>query len=119
MPEQRRNHQRLPLASTTFIELLAPGPGQSESGKMVTCSTMDVSRGGLQVKLSESLILNTILQIGVDLPNAADTLYLAGEVCWCQPSNDEQHPRMAGLQILHANGSDIDTWIALVEAMAS
>lgn len=119
MPEQRRNHLRLPLASTTFIELLAPSADQSEPGKMVTCSTMDVSREGLQIKLSETLILNTILHIGVDLPNAADTLYLAGEVCWCRASNDEQHPRMAGFQILNANGSDVDTWAALIEAMES
>lgn len=119
MPEQRREHLRLPMESTTFIEVLSPGLDQGEPAKMVTCSTMDVSREGLQVKLSETLILNTILQIGVDLPNAADTLYLAGEVCWCQPSNDEQHPRVAGFQILNANGSDIDTWAALIEAMES
>lgn len=119
MPEQRRNHQRLPLATRTFIELLAPGIDHSERAKIVTCSTMDVSREGLQVKVPQTLILNSILNVGIDLPDAADTLYLAGEVCWCQPGNDQQNPRMAGLQILNASGSDIDTWIALIGAMES
>jgi Tfp pilus assembly protein PilZ len=119
MPEQRRKHLRLPIESTTFIELLSPRLGQSESGKMITCRTMDVSRGGLQVILSEELTVGAILQIGVDLPNAPDTMYLAGEVRWCLPSNDEQHPWMAGFQILNADDSDIDTWEAMIEAMES
>lgn len=119
MPEQRRTHRRVPLAARTFIELLAPGVDHSETAKIVTCSTMDVSREGLQVKVPQTLILNSILNIGIDLPDAADTLYLAGEVCWCQPGNDQHPPRTAGLQILNANGSDIDTWVTLIEAMES
>ena len=119
MPEQRRKDLRLPIESTTFIELLSPRLGQSESGKMITCSTMNVSRGGLQVILSEELTVGAILQIGVDLPNAPDTLYLAGEVRWCLPNNDEQHPWMAGFQILNADDSDIETWVALIAIMQS
>jgi Tfp pilus assembly protein PilZ len=119
MPEQRRKHLRLPIESTTFIELLSPRLGQSESGKMITCRTMDVSRGGLQVILSEELTVGAILQIGVDLPNAPDTLYLAGEVRWCLPSNGQQHTWMAGFQILNADDSDIDTWVALIAIMES
>jgi Tfp pilus assembly protein PilZ len=118
MPEQRK-HLRLPLASTTFIELLSPRVGESESGRMVTCKTTNVSRGGLQVTLSEKLTVGAILQIGVDLPNAANTLYLAGEVRWCLRSNDEHHPWMAGFQILNADDSDIEDWIALIAAMES
>ena len=78
MPEQRK-YLRLPIESTTFIELLSPRLGQTESGKMITCSTLNVSRGGLQVILAEQLTVGAILQIGVDLPNVADTLYLAAD----------------------------------------
>ena len=99
MPEQRRKHLRLPLESTTFIELLSPRLGQSTSGKMVTCKTQNVSRGGLQVTLDEEITVGAILQIGVDLAGADGTLYLAGEVRWCLPSKDEQHPWIAGFQI--------------------
>ena len=55
MPEQRRKHLRLPIESTTFIELLSPRLGQTDSGWMVTCKSMNVSRGGLQVILEEEL----------------------------------------------------------------
>lgn len=117
MPEQRRKHLRLPIESTTFIELLSPRMDQSHSGRMVTCKTLNVSRGGLQVILAEKLTVAAILQIGVDLPTATDTLYLAGEVRWCLPSNDEHLPWMAGFQILNANDSDIEQWVALIAAM--
>lgn len=117
MPDQRRKHLRLPLESMTFIELLSPRVGQAQSGKMITCKTINVSRGGLQVILAEELTAGAILQIGVDLPGADSTLYLAGEVRWCLPSSDEQQPWMAGFQILNADGSDIDRWVALIAAM--
>ncbi|MCB1704785.1 MAG: PilZ domain-containing protein [Halioglobus sp.] len=116
MPEQRK-YLRLPLECTTFIELLSPRLGQSESGKMVRCSTINVSRGGLQVILAEPLTVGAILQIGVDLPNWADTLYLAAEVRYCQPSNNAQQPWIAGFQILNANDSDVERWVALITVM--
>jgi Tfp pilus assembly protein PilZ len=119
MPEQRRKHLRLPIESTSFIELLLPRLGQAESGRMITCKTMNVSRGGLQVILAEEITVGAILQIGVDLPGADGTLYLAGEVRWCLPSNDQQNPWMAGFQILNADDSDIERWVALIAAMES
>lgn len=117
MVGQRRKHLRLPIESTTFIELLSPRLGQSDSGRMVTCKTVNVSRGGLQVILAEEITVGAILQIGVDLPGAEGTLYLAGEVRWCLPSNDEQNPWMAGFQILNADDSDIERWVALIASM--
>jgi Tfp pilus assembly protein PilZ len=91
--------------------------GQSESGKMLTCKTLNVSRGGLQVSLAVELTVGAILQIGVDLPGATDTLYLAGEVRWCLPRNDEKHPWLAGFQILNADDTDIARWAALISSM--
>ncbi|CAA0126331.1 Uncharacterised protein [Halioglobus japonicus] len=117
MSEQRRKHLRLPVTSTTFIELISARVGQSESGKMITCSTLNVSRGGLQVILTEKLTVGAILQIGVDLPNAPRTLYLAGEVRWCLPNDDEKNPWIAGFHILNAEDSDINTWVAMISIM--
>ena len=86
---------------------------------MITCKSLNVSRGGVQVILSEELTVGAILQIGIDLPGAGETLYLAGEVRWCLPSGDAQHPWMAGFQILNADDSDIERWVELIVAMES
>ena len=117
MPEQRRKHLRLPVESTTFIELLSPRLGQAESGVMITCTSLNVSRGGLQVILEQELTVGAILQIGIDLPDTQDTLYLAGEVRWCLPRREAQYSWMAGFQILNAQNTDIERWVALIAAM--
>ena len=117
MTDKKRKHLRLPIESTTFIELLSPRLGQNESGTMVTCKTMNVSRGGLQVILEKELTVGAILQIGGDLPDAGNTLYLAGEVRWCLPSQDAHNPWMAGFKLLNANDSDIDRWVAMITAI--
>ena len=117
MPEQRRKYLRLPVESTAFIESLSPRAGQSDSGQLLRCKTLNVSRGGLQVALSEELTVGTILQIGVELPGEEDTLYLAGEVRWCLPSENKQHPWLAGFRVLNADNSDVDRWVDLVIAM--
>lgn len=117
MPEQRRQNLRLPIECTTFIELLSSRSDHSEPGRTLTCKTLNMSRAGLQVILAEKLLVADILKIGVDLPTATDTLYLAGEVRWCLPSHDEQLPWMAGFLLLNSSDTDIDQWIALLAAM--
>ena len=82
-PDEKRRHLRLPLESTVFIELVSPGVGSASPGKVAVCKTLDVSRGGLRVSLEQELTIGAILQIGVDLPDYRETLYLAGEVRWC------------------------------------
>ena len=119
MPEQRRKHLRLPIESTIFIELLSPRLGQDESGHTITCKSLNVSRGGLQVILEQEITVGAILQVGVDLPGAEDTLYLAGEVRWCLTRRDAQHSWLAGFQILNAENTDIERWLALITAMES
>ena len=118
MPEQRK-HFRLPSESVTFIELVSPRRGETDSGKLVRCKSMNVSRGGLQVLLEEKLIVGAILQIGIDLPNARNTLYLAGEVRWCLPNEDEPETWKASFQILNAEHSDIEQWEKLVSQLES
>ena len=90
MPEQERKHLRLPVESMTFIELVSPRMGQTESGRLVTCNSLNVSRGGLQVVLEEEITVGAFLQIGVVLPGTEDTLYFVGEVHWCLPGKDEK-----------------------------
>ena len=109
MSEQRR-HLRLPVESRTYIELVSPLVGKSGTGRLVTCQTMNVSRGGLQVSLAEEVTVGAILQIGVDLRDA-EPLYLAGEVRWClRNDQDDEHPWSAGFKLLNAESSDIGRW---------
>ena len=117
--EEKRRHLRLPVESTVFIELLSPEVGSTESGKVAVCKTLDVSRGGLRVSLEYELVAGAILQIGVELPDSTETLYLAGEVKWCQANRAPESGWSAGFAILNADGSDVDNWVALLAGMES
>ena len=117
MPDQRRKHLRLPIESNTFIELVSPRVGQNDSGRVVACKALNASREGLQVSLAEEITVGAFLQIGVDLPDAENTLYLVGEVRWCLPSKDEPDSWIAGFQLLRADNSDIDRWVEVLLAM--
>lgn len=117
MPEDQRKHLRLPVESTVFIELVSPGIGSADSGEVAICKTLDVSRGGLRVSLERELVVGSILQIGVELPDAADTLYLTGEVRWCLQNQEEENSWYAGFSLLNAGDSDIDRWVDLLAGM--
>ena len=117
--EEQRRHLRLPVESTVFIELVSPEVGIAGSGKLAICKTLDVSRGGLRVSLEHELVAGAILQIGVELPDSSETLYLAGEVKWCQANQAPGTGWSAGFAILNAGGSDIDSWVALLASMES
>lgn len=119
MPEDKRRHLRLPVESTVFIELVAPGVGNDDEGKLAICKTLDVSRGGLRVSLEYELVVGAILQIGVELPDSRDTLYLAGEVRWCLPNKAPEQGWSAGFALLNAGDSDIESWISLLAEMDS
>lgn len=119
MPEDKRRHLRLPVESTVFIELVASGVGSNEEAKVARCKTLDVSRGGLRVSLEHELVVGAILQIGVELPDSEETLYLAGEVRWCLPNSEPEPGWSAGFALLNAGDSDIDSWISLLADMDS
>lgn len=112
-----RQNTRLPILSVAFIELESPAMGETDSGTLATCKSLNLSQGGLMVELEEEISVGLLLQIGVDLPNADDPLYLVGEVRWCRPVNDAEGPWLAGFQLMNAVNSDISHWRDLVEQL--
>ncbi len=117
MPDKRQ-FLRLPLETRTFIELVSPAAGETDTGRMVTCQTMNISRGGLQVTLGEEVTVGAILQIGVELPGASAPLYLAGEVRWCRPNEDDPElPWSIGFKLLNSEDSDMDRWVELLTSL--
>ena len=80
---EKRKHLRLPVTSATFVELESPALKEDSQGTVIKCKTLNVSRGGLLVILDREVPVSAILQIGVDLSDDEETLYLKAEVRWC------------------------------------
>ena len=119
MVDEKRKHLRMELQSTIFIELVSPDPGDPGSGKIISCQTLDVSRGGLQVALEEEITVGAILQIGVDLPESDATLHLVGEVRWCRALAGTPKRWSAGFQLMNTGDPDFISWIGMLSEMDS
>ena len=111
MSVDKRRHERLSFQGTIFIELVSPGMG-GHDGEVVMCKTIDISRSGLRVGVNRQLTAGAILQIGVELSDKDETLYLAGEVKWCGRDDQEDDSWLVGFELMNANDSDIEAWRA-------
>jgi len=121
MPDEKRQQARFPVENTVFIELVAPEFGSNESGVIAMCKSVEVSRDGLRVTLEQELAVGAILQIGLELPADADTLYLVGEVTWSEPipGTGAEPAWAAGFALFNADESDIENWVSLIATMES
>ena len=118
MSVEQRKYRRLSFQGTIFIELVSPGLA-AHDGEVVMCKTIDISRSGLRVGVNRELIVGAILQIGVELTDEEETLYLAGEVKWCRRDENSEQPWLVGFELLNANDSDIDAWRTALSNMDS
>lgn len=113
----KRHYLRLPVESRVFIELESPPPGSIGPGKVARCETLEVSLAGLRARLTETVTVGAILQIGVELPGKDEPFYLVGQVRWRMRDRDVGGAWIAGLEILNAYGSDIEQWQAALQVM--
>lgn len=95
------------------MELLAPSASGDDAGQVVSCEYQEISRDGLRVQVDAELTLSSILQIGIEVESTGETLFLVGQVRWCQSVSDSLWS--VGFELFEATDSDIDTWHTLLE----
>ena len=115
--KQKRQFLRLPTESRVFIELESPPPGSLGPGKVARCETLEVSQGGLRARIGESVTVGAILQVGVELPGEDEPFYLVAQVRWRKQDDEKPGYWVAGFEILHSMGSDIDKWQSALQVM--
>jgi Tfp pilus assembly protein PilZ len=118
MATEKRRHERLNFQGRIFLELRDRGTRPDEP-EVVLCRTVDISRSGLRVGINRVLTIGTILQIGVELAEDKDPLYLTGEVMWCQMDGERPGQFQVGFALLNAKDSDIDNWRDRLTEMGS
>lgn len=121
MPEDMHPQTGFPVESTVYIELVSPEFGSNESASIVKCKTRNIYRDWLQLSLEQALPVGAILQLGLELPAKAGTLYLVGGVKRSHPipGTNAEPGWSADLALLNADDSDIDDWVALISTMGS
>lgn len=121
VPEQMRRNTGFPVENTVYIELVSPEFGSNESASIVKCKTRNIARDRLQLSLDQALPVGIVLQLGLELPAKAGTLYLVGEIRRSHPIpvTTAEPGWSADLVLLNADDSDIDDWVALISTMQS
>lgn len=115
-----RQHLRLPIENTVFIEMESSSAGGTEGADIEICKTQDVSPNGMRVELKRKATVGAILHISVDTlgdDGTTQTFYLAAQVRWCKPSDDPAYPWSAGFELLNATDSDLGKWVALINQL--
>ncbi|GAB5415117.1 MAG: hypothetical protein Cons2KO_27200 [Congregibacter sp.] len=115
--QDNRRFFRLPVETRVFVEIESPAPGSLGPGKVARCDTLEVSQGGLRLRINESVTVGAILQIGVELPGKDEPFYLVGQVRWRMQDKTVPGCWVAGFEILNAMGSDVQQWEAALQVM--
>ena len=110
IPDFKRSHTRLSFEGNIFVELVSPGTAENQTREIASCLTRDVSQNGLRVGINQELDIGAILQIGVELSGQENTLYLTGEVKWCERDDSGKTLWQVGFELMNASDSDIDAW---------
>ena len=108
--EEQREDWRVSSRATVFLELAAPDPVTGEAAKILVCQLLDVSAGGMRIRLDRALAAGSILNLCARFASGK-TLRVVGEVRWVRP---ESSFYIAGFSLFESAESDIVDWKLLV-----
>lgn len=111
--QDKRQDKRLLCEDVIFIEVASAGLDNNAPSAIAICNTLDVSANGLQVSMDRPLIVGSIHQIGVQLAELGQRLYLTGQVKWCR-TEDGVDGYILGLELFEAEETDIQAWKELI-----
>jgi hypothetical protein len=112
-----RQQPRLDERSTIFIETLAAIDESTQQESILICNSVEISANGVRVCVDDELETGAILQLGIELPELDQPLYVVGEVRWCKPAQGPDQGYYAGFKLLESQGTDYEIWFSLVEEM--
>jgi Tfp pilus assembly protein PilZ len=115
--KDQRQHRRLDERSTIFIEVLAGREHSSQQESILICNSIEISAGGLRVCVDEKFESGAILQLGIELPELEEPLYVVGEVRWCKPAPQPDIGYYVGFKLLESDGTDYEIWNKLLQEM--
>jgi hypothetical protein len=115
--KDKRAQPRLEEHSTIFIETLAASDTHSQQEAIVICNSLEISASGIRVWVDNELEAGAILQLGIELPELEQPLYVVGEVRWCKPAPESKNGYYAGFKLLESDGTDYEIWRQLIGEM--
>jgi len=92
----RRSNPRYPQAVS--LRYASYQDDETTRTAIGAAETIDVSGGGIQLKVSEPVKVPAYVQVALRLGNATAPIVLLGKTVWCRPDPEGDH--RAGIQFL-------------------
>ena len=102
----RRAEERCQSEETIFIEAIASADHTDD--RVIMCSSVNLSPGGLQLMTDEDFSIGTILRLCID-PQDDDPFFHVAEVKWRRPDATTGGYR-TGFQIYDAEAANAARW---------
>lgn len=109
--DERRAEEREFVHAAVFLEVESPEPGSGERPTVILCRIMDVSTGGMRIRIDRELPEGAILRLCADFGKERLPLEVVGEVRWIREEDDYFE---AGFSLFDSDYTDIHTWKKLV-----
>ena len=115
--KEQRRQPRLDERSTIFIEVLASSDPGTAQESILICNSIEISAGGVRVCVDEEFESGAILQLGIELPDLEEPIYVVGEVRWCKPAPPPDQGYNVGFKLLDGSGTDYEIWNQLLKEL--
>lgn len=116
MDIERRKHARIGVERAIYIELVRPGFRPESENPILRCETVDVSVGGLLLRVPQAIPNGCTLNIAAPLGDWTEELHLAGQAKWSKPVQGSGD-YWVGLELHDTTREDMVKWHEVVQRL--
>lgn len=110
--KERRCEERLDESATILLERYAADYDSTRPASIIVCHSLDISAGGLQIVIDQSIPVGTILRLCAQFHGGRESLYVVGEVKWLRADHHDLY--QIGFALYDSDQTDIVAWKELV-----
>lgn len=107
--QDQRRHPRLQRGERLIIQIVGAPDNPALNGHVTSCTSVDLSAGGLRIRLEEPLGRDNRVELWVALEGRRGKFLLSGTVRWCM-REETGDAYLAGIEINTGPASDTDSW---------
>lgn len=116
MTIERRKHARVSVERAIYIELVRPGFRRESENPILRCETVDVSVGGLLLRVPQPIPDGCMLNIAAPLGDWTEELHLSGQAKWSRPVEDGDD-YWVGLELKDTTREDMLKWHSVIQRL--
>ncbi len=108
----RRRQPRLERDDALFVRVGSVNGEVTQEGQAVRCSTENVSRDGLRIRLPDVVPEGSLLELWIRVADRPGTFLLQGLTKWVTLQEDGS--ALVGIELAEEPGEDVGAWRAMV-----